>query len=248
MADAPTQTPQRPDAARETATIELPPVDVRRKRPPALAFLLRLETLRKALRVVSLLALDLVGVFAAIYVALMVKAVAALRRLGVARVLRRGARERRVRLAGHGAAVRALRPVRVARRAPGPVADRLVAVPGDASSRWCSRSSTARSTPATTSSTARWRSRSASSARCAGRYERRHRLAAARRRLPPPRGARRLRQAHRGRRARADRRGARAGRDGRLHLAHAAARQRAALARPDRGPAGGARRATASRR
>jgi exopolysaccharide biosynthesis polyprenyl glycosylphosphotransferase len=56
-------------------TVELPPVDVRRKRPPALAFLLRLETLRKSLRVLSLLAIDFVGVFSAIYVALMVKAV-----------------------------------------------------------------------------------------------------------------------------------------------------------------------------
>jgi exopolysaccharide biosynthesis polyprenyl glycosylphosphotransferase len=72
LADAPTQTPQRPDT--DTVTIELPPVDMRRKRPPALAFLLRLETLRKALRVVTLLALDVAGVFAAIYVALMVKA------------------------------------------------------------------------------------------------------------------------------------------------------------------------------
>jgi exopolysaccharide biosynthesis polyprenyl glycosylphosphotransferase len=69
---APTETPQR---APEEARIELPPFDMRRKRPPALAFLLRMETLRRALRVASLLALDLAGVFAAIYVALMVKAV-----------------------------------------------------------------------------------------------------------------------------------------------------------------------------
>jgi exopolysaccharide biosynthesis polyprenyl glycosylphosphotransferase len=75
LAEAPTQTPKRPDAARETVPLQLTPVDVRRKRPPALAFLLRWETLRKALRVVTLLALDLFGVFAAIYVALMVKAV-----------------------------------------------------------------------------------------------------------------------------------------------------------------------------
>ena len=71
----------------------------------------------------------------------------------------------------------------------------------------------------------------------------RHRRAAARRRLPPPRGAGGLGQAHRGRRPRAHRRGARAGRDGRLHLAHAAPGQRAALARADRRPARGARRA-----
>jgi exopolysaccharide biosynthesis polyprenyl glycosylphosphotransferase len=75
LAEAPTQTPQRPDTAPETVPLQLTPVDVRRKRPPALAFLLRWETLRKALRVVTLLALDLFGVFAAIYVALMVKAV-----------------------------------------------------------------------------------------------------------------------------------------------------------------------------
>ncbi len=53
----------------------LPSVDVRRKRPPALAFLLRMETLRRALRVGSLLALDFAGLFAAIWVALMVKAI-----------------------------------------------------------------------------------------------------------------------------------------------------------------------------
>jgi exopolysaccharide biosynthesis polyprenyl glycosylphosphotransferase len=75
LAEAPTQTPHRPDSVRDAAPIELPPVDMRRKRPPALAFLLRMETLRKALRVLSLLALDLAGVFAALYVALMVKAV-----------------------------------------------------------------------------------------------------------------------------------------------------------------------------
>jgi exopolysaccharide biosynthesis polyprenyl glycosylphosphotransferase len=75
LADAPTQTPKRPDTAPETVTVALPHVDVRRKRPPVLAFLLRLETLRRALRVVSLLALDFAGVFSAIYVALMVKAV-----------------------------------------------------------------------------------------------------------------------------------------------------------------------------
>ena len=51
------------------------PVDIRRKRPPALSFLLRMDTARRAARVVSLLALDFAGVFAAIYTALMVKAV-----------------------------------------------------------------------------------------------------------------------------------------------------------------------------
>jgi exopolysaccharide biosynthesis polyprenyl glycosylphosphotransferase len=75
LADVPTQTQQRPYSSGETVTIDLPPVDMRRKRPPALAFLLRMETLRRALRVVSLLALDLTALFGALYVALMVKAV-----------------------------------------------------------------------------------------------------------------------------------------------------------------------------
>ena len=55
--------------------VVLPPTDIRRKRPPALSFLLRMDTLRRFSRVVSLLALDFAGVFAAIFTALMVKAV-----------------------------------------------------------------------------------------------------------------------------------------------------------------------------
>jgi exopolysaccharide biosynthesis polyprenyl glycosylphosphotransferase len=55
--------------------VPLPPIDIRRKRPPALSFLLRLDTLRRITRVVSLLALDFGGIFAAIFTALMVKAV-----------------------------------------------------------------------------------------------------------------------------------------------------------------------------
>jgi exopolysaccharide biosynthesis polyprenyl glycosylphosphotransferase len=46
---------------------------MRRKTPPALSFLLRLETLRKVARVVSLLALDYVGVAAALVTALGLK-------------------------------------------------------------------------------------------------------------------------------------------------------------------------------
>jgi exopolysaccharide biosynthesis polyprenyl glycosylphosphotransferase len=61
------RTPRRP--------VRLPPTDIRRKRPPALSFLLRMDTLRRFCRVVSLLALDFAGVFAAIMTALMVKAV-----------------------------------------------------------------------------------------------------------------------------------------------------------------------------
>jgi exopolysaccharide biosynthesis polyprenyl glycosylphosphotransferase len=48
--------------------------DMRRKRSPALSFLLRAETARRTLRVLSLLALDLLGVSLAILTALVVKA------------------------------------------------------------------------------------------------------------------------------------------------------------------------------
>ena len=66
---------QEPRSTGTREEIVLPPVDVRRKRPPALSFLLRMETLRQAARVVSLLALDFAGLFAALLTALMVKAV-----------------------------------------------------------------------------------------------------------------------------------------------------------------------------
>ena len=49
--------------------------DMRRKRPPLLSFLLRLETVRRLSRVVSLLALDFIGVFAALFTALALKVV-----------------------------------------------------------------------------------------------------------------------------------------------------------------------------
>src|SRR5918998_982645 len=55
--------------------VVLPPTDIRRKRPPALSFLLRMDTMRRFARVLSLLALDFAAVFAAIFTALMVKAV-----------------------------------------------------------------------------------------------------------------------------------------------------------------------------
>jgi len=44
--------------------------DMRRKRPPALSFLLRADTARRVARVVSLLALDFAGVSLAIFTAL----------------------------------------------------------------------------------------------------------------------------------------------------------------------------------
>jgi exopolysaccharide biosynthesis polyprenyl glycosylphosphotransferase len=48
--------------------------DMRRKRPPALSFLLRMDTLRRLTRVVSLLAIDFVALFLAIFTALCLKA------------------------------------------------------------------------------------------------------------------------------------------------------------------------------
>lgn len=51
----------------------LPPRDVRRKRPPLLSFVLRLETARRTARVVSLLALDFIGVVGALFTAFAVK-------------------------------------------------------------------------------------------------------------------------------------------------------------------------------
>ena len=51
----------------------LPPRDVRRKRPPLLSFVLRLETLRRTTRVLSLLALDFIGVVGALFTALGLK-------------------------------------------------------------------------------------------------------------------------------------------------------------------------------
>ncbi|HWT21963.1 MAG TPA: sugar transferase [Solirubrobacteraceae bacterium] len=76
MPDAPTKTrqPEWPPVA-APAPVALPPVDIRRKRPPALAFLLRWGTLRRLARIATLLSLDFAGLFAAILTALMVKAV-----------------------------------------------------------------------------------------------------------------------------------------------------------------------------
>ena len=56
------------------STYAPPGVDMRRKRPPALSFLLRLETLRRTARILSLMGLDLVAVFLAIFTALALKA------------------------------------------------------------------------------------------------------------------------------------------------------------------------------
>ncbi len=80
MHDTPTRThpPPRgtPSVTRGRWTTVPAPMhsDIRRKRPPALSFLLRAETLRQFLRVSTLLVLDFAGLFAAIFSALMLKA------------------------------------------------------------------------------------------------------------------------------------------------------------------------------
>jgi exopolysaccharide biosynthesis polyprenyl glycosylphosphotransferase len=58
----------------ELAELYLPERDVRRKRPPVLSFLLRVETVRRVGRVLSLLALDFAGVTGALFTALIIKA------------------------------------------------------------------------------------------------------------------------------------------------------------------------------
>jgi exopolysaccharide biosynthesis polyprenyl glycosylphosphotransferase len=61
----PLRDPPRPPSS----VIALPSRDVRQKRPPALAFLLRRHTLRRFARVASLLALDFAGVTVALFTA-----------------------------------------------------------------------------------------------------------------------------------------------------------------------------------
>ncbi len=69
-----TQTPAR--AAAESAVPSLlPQQDVRRRRPPALSFLLRMETMRRLMRVTSLMAFDYIGLTLAIYTGLLFKQV-----------------------------------------------------------------------------------------------------------------------------------------------------------------------------
>jgi exopolysaccharide biosynthesis polyprenyl glycosylphosphotransferase len=80
-ADAPTR-PETPSGGPPLGGPIVPPArlpgsephDVRRKRPPALAFILRMDTMRRLTRVVSLLGLDLLGLFLAIFTALCIKA------------------------------------------------------------------------------------------------------------------------------------------------------------------------------
>ena len=71
-------TTEAPERTSSSAPAELPIVerDVRRKRPPALSFLLRMDTLRRVTRALSLLALDFAALFLAILTALCLKAAA----------------------------------------------------------------------------------------------------------------------------------------------------------------------------
>ncbi len=68
-----TAPPPAPRPQPTAVPLPLPPTDVRRKRPPLLSFLLRMDTLRSGARDLSLLALDLVAVFGAIFTALALK-------------------------------------------------------------------------------------------------------------------------------------------------------------------------------
>jgi exopolysaccharide biosynthesis polyprenyl glycosylphosphotransferase len=74
----PTPLPARAPAAKSApalsvALAESSDRDIRSKRPPALSFLLRMSTLRRGARVLSLLALDFAGVAIAIFTALLLK-------------------------------------------------------------------------------------------------------------------------------------------------------------------------------
>jgi exopolysaccharide biosynthesis polyprenyl glycosylphosphotransferase len=65
--------PEKSVMSEVTARKEPSDHDMRRKRPPALSFLLRMATARRVARVVTLLALDFVGVSLAIFTALVLK-------------------------------------------------------------------------------------------------------------------------------------------------------------------------------
>jgi exopolysaccharide biosynthesis polyprenyl glycosylphosphotransferase len=71
-------TTEAPERTSSASPVERPLVerDVRRKRPPALSFLLRMDTLRRVARALSLLALDFAALFVAILTALCLKAAA----------------------------------------------------------------------------------------------------------------------------------------------------------------------------
>jgi exopolysaccharide biosynthesis polyprenyl glycosylphosphotransferase len=67
-------TQERTNGVRHDPTaVVFPERDVRRKRPPVVSFVLRAETLRKILRVATLLALDFIGVTGALMTATIIK-------------------------------------------------------------------------------------------------------------------------------------------------------------------------------
>src|SRR3954447_18377069 len=77
------QESEMPDVSPANGRVELQPLelplperDMRAKRPPLLSFLLRWSTVRRASRVISLLALDLAAIVGAIFTALCLKALA----------------------------------------------------------------------------------------------------------------------------------------------------------------------------
>jgi exopolysaccharide biosynthesis polyprenyl glycosylphosphotransferase len=70
-----TTTTEPPRPVTSTGPLALPERDMRRKRPPWLSFVLRMETARRFLRVASLLLLDFAGVYLAVATALGLKAV-----------------------------------------------------------------------------------------------------------------------------------------------------------------------------
>ena len=225
----------------------LPERDVRRKRPPVLSFLLRLETLRRVGRVVSLLMLDFIGVAAALFTALMIKLIA------------QGQPRRRawpgtdtLKSIAFAYLITVLMFARVdlyAERARRPGLTRIVTALFQAtvialvfalangehfSSYYIFYGSLF---------FAAVYIGDAALAAPAG-----HRLAARPGRLPAPRAARRLGQAHRGRRACAGQPRPGQRRVRRLHLADAAPPERPALARRDRQAARGPGRRARSRR
>ena len=73
-APAPPAVPAPQPAPDAPAAVAMSERDVRAKRPPLLGFLLKLDTARRLARVVSLFALDIAAIFAAVLVALFVKA------------------------------------------------------------------------------------------------------------------------------------------------------------------------------
>ena len=120
----PTTEKPREGASKATAKTPTPDFalsdrDVRRKRPPVLSFLLRLDTLRSVVRVGTLFMLDAIGVYMAILTALWLKAGLL---TGVWQLRAQAAADRRavrLRLPADRAAVRPLGPVLGARRAAG---------------------------------------------------------------------------------------------------------------------------------